>query len=287
VNNPDLEAAELTAVAMALTLIHQRHESGRVPNHMHYHNGVHTAGVVDRARALGAAMGMTPRHLLLTVIAAAFHDTVQRWFLVQGEGGVVSRKRLTGRDEVASAAEAVEAMSELGPSFTPEETGIVASAIIGTIPGWDIQTSTVAQPFLIAHPVIKAVALADLGAAGMDPAMYLRDGPALFAEENLDVMEALTHARRASDIPAAAQGFFRARYIAWLKVQPGFARGREARLRGELSDLEDSRRDAVLRLFSRFDESVAGAEAAIARAETLDFVTLMRQLEPSAFPEGE
>jgi hypothetical protein len=283
----ELERAADRAVAMALGLIRERHESGRVPGHMHYHNAVHTAGVIERAWSIGQAMGMSPRHLLLTVVAAAFHDTVQRWFAVQGEGGVVSRKRLTGRDEVASAAEAVEAMSGLGPSFTPQETGVVASAIVGTIPGWDAEASTVAQPFLIEHPIIKAVALADLGAAGMDPDMYLRDGPALFAEENIDVMEAVTNARRASDIPVAAQAFYRARYIAWLKVQPGFARGREARLHAELAGLDDAGRTAVFQLFSRFDESVAAAEAAVIEAEALGFVPLMRKLEPSAFPDED
>lgn len=282
----EFRTAEKKVTDLALGLIRDRYESGRVPDHMHYHNGVHTEGVIVRGRAIGEAMGMSQRHLLLTVIAAAFHDSVQRWFAVHGEGGVVIRKRLTGRDEVASAQEAVEAMSELGPHFTPEETGIVASAILGTIPGWDGEASTVAQPFLIEHPVIKAVGLADLGAAGMDPAMYLRDGPALFAEENLDIMEALASARRAADIPAAAQRFYSARYIAWLEVQPGFARGREVRLRGdELSGLDERSRQAVLRLFSRFDESVAMSEAAVALAERLDFVSLMRQLEPSAFPD--
>jgi hypothetical protein len=152
---------------------------------------------------------MTDRQLLLTVIAAAFHDSVQRWMAVEGEGGVVTRKRLTGRDEVASAAEAVEAMAGLNVRFSPDECGIVASAIIGTIPGWDGEFSTVCQPFLIEHPVIRAVALADLGSAGMDPIMYRRDGPALFAEENLDLMEAIMSARRAGDVAGTNQQFYR------------------------------------------------------------------------------
>jgi hypothetical protein len=176
---------------------------------------------------------------LLAIIAASFHDTVQRWVASEGEGGVVTRKRLTGRDEVASAAEAAEAMAALEIRFAPDEYGIVSSAIVGTIPGWDAEAATVSQPFLIEHPVIRAVALADLGSAGMDPVMYGRDGPALFAEENLDVMEAVMSAARASDIPEASQQVYRARYLAWLNVQPGFARGREYRLdNGELEGLD-------------------------------------------------
>jgi hypothetical protein len=285
VPNVKLHEAEREIVQMAITTIRERHESGQVPGHMHYHNSEHTIGVIDRARAIGQALGLSDRHLLLTVIAAAWHDSVQRWMEIEGEGGVVTRKRFTGRDEVASAAEAVDAMGEVDLRFSPEECGIVASAIVGTIPGWDGDQATVSQPFLIEHPVIRAVALADLGSAGMDPDMYRRDGPALFAEENLDLMEAITAVGSADEISVAMQGVYRARYIAWLKVQPGFARGRRTRLDSELADLDEPMRGRVLALFSRFDESVAAAEEAVRLAETLDFVTLMRQLEPSAFPD--
>jgi hypothetical protein len=252
---------------------------------MHYHNTEHTMAVIDRARAIGQALGVSDRHLLLIIIAAAFHDTVQRWVPSEGEGGVVTRKRLTGRDEVASAAEAAEAMAGLDIRFAPDEYGIVSSAIVGTIPGWDTAAATVCQPFLIEHPVIRAVALADLASAGMDPIMYGRDGPALFAEENLDVMEAVMAAEKASDIPETSQQFYRARYLAWLKVQPGFARGREHRLEhGELDGLEPSALARVRALFCRFDDSVAAAEAAIVAAQALGFVPLMRQLDARAFP---
>lgn len=281
----ELRKAERQVIDQAVALIRQRHESGRIPDHMHYHNSEHTIGVVERAQAIGQALGMSDRQLLLTVIAAAYHDTVQRWVAMEGEGGVVTRKRLTGRDEVASAAEAAEAMAGLEIRFTPDEYGIVSSAIVGTIPGWDNEASTVCQPFLIEHPVIRAVALADLGSAGMDPVMYGRDGPALFAEENLDLMEVVMAAERVSEIPEASQQFYRARYLAWLKVQPGFARGRENRLdNGELDGLDASAEARVRALFCRFEESVAVAEAAITAAQTLDFAPLMRQLDPRAFP---
>jgi hypothetical protein len=281
----EIRKAERQVIDQAIALIRERHESGRVPDHMHYHNSEHTIGVIGRARLIGQALGMSDRQLLLTAIAASFHDTVQRWVANEGEGGVVTRKRLTGRDEVASAGEAAEAMAALDLRFTPDEYGVVSSAIVGTIPGWDNAAATVCQPFLIEHPVIRAVALADLGSAGMDPVMYGRDGPALFAEENLDVMEAVMAAERVGEIPEASQQFYRARYLAWLRVQPGFARGRESRLdAGELDGLEPAAQARVRALFCRFDESVAVAESAIAAAQTLAFAPLMRQLDVRAFP---
>ena len=277
--------AAQTAIDQALALIRARHESGHVPEHMHYHNSSHTAGVVRRAEAIGRAMGISERHLLLTIIAAAYHDVVQRWVPVERMGGIVARQRLAGRDEVASAHEAVEAMAGLGVTFLPEEFGIVASAIIATIPGWDGEAGTVSQPFLVAHPVVSAVALADLGAAGMEPDIFVRDGPALFAEENLDLMSAILGVELAEAVPAADQERFRSRYINWLSVQPGFASGRRTRMEnGELDGLEPGVRERLLGLFCGFGRSVALAEDAVARAETLDFVPLMRQLDERAFP---
>jgi hypothetical protein len=120
----------------------------------------------------------------------------------------------------------------------------------------------------------------------MDPIMYRRDGPALFAEENLDLMEAIMSAPRARNIAATNQQFYRARYLAWLNVQPGFARGREFRLdNGELDGLEPAAHARVRALFRHFDETVAEAEAAVATAQALAFVPLMRQLDPRAFPD--
>jgi hypothetical protein len=283
--DPQLQHAAELVIERAVRLIRERHESGIVPTHLHYHNSEHTLGVVARAQAIGVAMEMSERHLLLTTIAAAFHDSVQHWGPVEKDDGIVMRKRSTGRDEVASGHEAVEAMVDLGVPFTPEEQGIVASAIVATIPGWDAEVPTVSQPFLIEHPVISAVAMADIGAAGMDPDMYRRDGPALFAEENLDLIGAVMAVQRGEDIDPATQERYRNRYIAWLEIQPGFAAGRRYRLENtELQGFAADTRQRVLALFSHFDESIAAAEAAAERARSLDFVPLMRQLDPRAFP---
>ncbi len=284
--NPEFERVAELAVSRAMALIRGRHESGRVPDHMHYHNSAHTAGVIARARTLGAVIGMSERHLLLTIIAAAFHDVVQRWVPVEKEDGVVRRQRMIGRDEVASAHEAVEAMADFGFPFTPEEQGIVASAILATIPGWDMAASTVSQPFLVHHPVVAALALADVGAAGMDPEIYRSDGPALFAEENLDLIIAVMAARKSDDIAPEDRARFRTRYIDWLKIQPGFARGRKQLLEnGELDGFQPAVRTRIMELFSRFEDSIAVAEAAIEQAEQLDFVPLMRLLDDRAFPD--
>lgn len=279
-------AAEAKVEAIALDSIRDRFESGRVPDHMHYHNSAHTAGVISRARAIGRAIDMPDRDLLLLVIAAAFHDIVQYWSPDPRDDGSIYRRRHAGRNEVASAFEAIEAMTQLDVDFMPEEQGIVASAIIGTIPGWDHECATVVQPFLVEHGVVRALALADIGSAGMDPAMYRLDGPNLFAEENLDIMGTLGRVRQSSDISQADQDAYRGRYVAWLRVQPEFARGRrECLVNGELDGLDEEHKARVEGLFCHFDQSIAAAEAAALDAETLPFVQLMRQLDPQAFPD--
>jgi hypothetical protein len=283
----DVKALGNTASEQALELIRSRFESGKVPTHMHYHNRVHTSGVIDKARQIGEALGMNERELLLTTIAAAFHDTVQEWVAVPKDNGAVNRVRHAGANEVASAKEAMDCMAGLGAPFTPEEKGIVASAILATIPGWGVPYSTVIQPFLKpdSHKVVRAVALADLGSSGMDPDMFLTDGPTLFAEENLDVMEALETAQTAADIAADKQETYRARYMGWLKIQPPFARGRQRYFAEvESASLDEESKARLHALFSRYEESIAAAEQALARAEAADFVTLMRQLDPKAFP---
>jgi hypothetical protein len=284
----DLKEAGNRAAEQALALVRERFEGGRHPNHMHYHNTIHTRGVIDKAMQIGEALGMSERELLLTQIAAAFHDSVQEWQAVSKDGGVVNRVRFAGANEVASAKEATDCMGNLGVPFTPEEKGIVATAILATIPGWGVPYSTVIQPFLKpdSHKVVRAVALADLGSSGMDPEMFLTDGPTLFAEENMDVIEALESARTGGDIPADKQESYKARYVGWLKIQPGFARGRQRYFAEvESASVDDESKQRLQALFSRYDESIAAAEESLARAETMDFVPLMRQLHASAFPD--
>jgi hypothetical protein len=285
-DNVDFLGIRERAADKALGLIRDRFEGGTVPNHMHYHNRVHTQGVIDKSLQIGAALGLDERQLMITGIAAAFHDTVQEWTSVTKDNGAVNRVRFAGANEIASAKEAMDCVAEVGAPLNPEEKGLIGAAILATIPGWGVPYSTVIQPFLKpdSHKIVRAVALADLGSSGMDPDMFLTDGPTLFAEENLDVTGALEKSTSPDEIDEATQESYRARYIGWLKIQPGFARGRQRYFADvESASLEGEDKERLQALFSRYDESIAAAEAAVARAEAADFVTLMRQLDPKAF----
>lgn len=286
-NARDFLASEMI-ISRANVLIRGRFEDVPLIQRLFYHNTVHTNGVMQRALGIAGAMHLPGRWVMLTQVASAFHDTVQKWDQVQKDDGVIVRQRRTGRNEMESVQEAVDAMTNAAPElvFSPEEYGIVASAIIATIPAWSVEHSTLIQPFLTpcSHPVVRAVALADVGSPGMDPEGFVKDTSTLFAEEQLDIMEAISKASRASDIDDATQEQYRKRYVSWIGAQVVFALGRQALLDSELRGLDCKARIRVKALFSRFDQSVEIANLARVRAMTIEFVPLMRQLLPQAFP---
>lgn len=288
-SSADDSLASDVITGQAMVLIKGRFEDVPPSLRLQYHNTFHTNGVRQRAVAIARAMGLSEREVIITDIAAAFHDTVQAWHAVEKGNGVVIRQRHAGQNEVASAQEAVDAMSEpfTTLTFTPKEYGVVASAIVATIHAWSGTFGTVIQPFLTAcnHPVARAVALADLGAAGMDPACFAHDCPTLFAEDQLDIMTTLMNAKRASDISEPIQYSYRSRYIAWIGSQIGFAKGRKALFEHEIEGIADTdARHRVRALFSHFDESIAAAEMVYDWARVTGFLPLMRRVLPGLFP---
>lgn len=80
--------------------------------------------------------------------------------------------------------------------------------------------------------VAQAVALADLGAAGMDgPQRLIRETYELFLEDNLDFARALSNV---NNISLSEQSNYRQRLLEWIQVQIDFVNGRKARLAVEL-----------------------------------------------------
>jgi hypothetical protein len=245
---------------------------------MDFHNVEHTRGVVHRTDNLLHAMGATPAERDLGKIAAAFHDVVQRWQENHTPDGRVLRKRFIGQNEAESAAEAVAWMKGNGADDA-RAAELVTAAILGTVPSWDGQNMTVAQPNVPAdaHPVVRAVALSDLGIPGMDGGLdFVETGDGLFREENLDVARALRGCTSRAHLPADVVEAYKARVVGWARGQVAYARGRRARLPIELGDLNGPARAAVEALFSRFDESIAAAELAVKQRESMPAWDVLR-----------
>ncbi len=254
---------------------------------MFHHACNHTKDVLSRAALIAAALGLSPHHVLLMQIGAAFHDVVQEWDPVEKGSGVIVRRRRTVLNEEKSVAEARSFMKTLPMNFHEWERKEVDASILATVAEWNEAHQTVVQPNLTvkSHRLVLAVALADLGAAGMDPVSFIRDGWTLFAEDQIDIAMTLSAARRSEDIDEVVQEKYRERFLAWLSTQAAFARGRKELFFHEVQGLDVAATQRMRMLFSHFDESIAAADEECDRFETMDFVSLARHLVPDAFPD--
>lgn len=268
-------------------------------NRLPFHNRRHTLDVIRRTRALLEAMrgggAITERDVKIGMLAGSFHDTVQRWEesrVKWQENGKevenhekVMRRRFAGENEEASAAEAIafmdRAIEESGDPglFSEDDKRVVAEAIGVTVPGFNPEKGTVVQPNLKekSSPIALAVALADLGTAGMDgPEKFAREGDALFREENLDILE--VPQKPLNEIPEDQKEYYRKRMLGWSKFQAVFATGRRALLEEELRGIPEGVRDNVKKLFSRFDETIESAKKIGERRDNMTFEELLRDM---------
>jgi hypothetical protein len=186
-------------IAYALDLLRSRYEGNSDPDEdMPFHCAEHTAGVIHRTAALLRAMGAVEREYQMGLLAAAFHDTVQRWAPATTPDGKVLRRRFSGPNEIDSAAEAVAWMRQADGAFGEPDYELVTRAILATIPGWDAENGTVFQPHLTADApaAVRAVALADLGIAGLDAGAFVMTGDQLFREAEVVVRPELSRSCR-------------------------------------------------------------------------------------------
>jgi hypothetical protein len=250
-----------------------------------YHNTQHTGNVIRRTKAILGAIRDADRTALseqlikLGGFIAAWHDTVQKYEINEVTDGAFTkeiRRRFIGGNEKESADEAIDYMRSLNHSpFSDEDEEFVHQGIHVTIPGPDLKQGTMIQPYLTGESnlVTRAVALADLGTAGMDgPQEFILGGNAFFREENIDIHKALQHPESLS---AAQKEFFRKRMITWSEGQEKFATGRKELLNTELDGLSEEEQLAVRNLFNTFDESIQGAQAKTERRKEMSFEELV------------
>lgn len=250
-----------------------------------YHGHWHTSSVIRRAdRIAGAVKRACPSllsdwHWELSGIAAAFHDIVQNWETSPGQDDRVIRRRLTGRNEAASAEEAIRAMREF-VGYSADDELLVEEAIHATVPGWDPRNNTVLQPNLFpdSPSVVRIVALADLAGAGMDgPECFLEEGARLFREDQIAMGTVIRSLSARSDI-SSKQEDYKERLLAWLRTQAGFVCGRQARLEEELGNWPEPAKQAVRELFCHFPASIAAAETVVQTYEQMDWWSIAQEI---------
>lgn len=289
-NSEMLKSAADQAEKAALEMLKKFETSPDSKENLAFHNQEHTKAVIERTNTILEAIQevepslVSDRDASLARIASAFHDVVQEWQESPVDGKVM-RKRFIGTNEEKSAEAAIEFMrgvnKEAGKDvFTFADGETIKLAMKATVPGFDGKLGTVVQPGLTNESgiVARALALSDLGTAGIDgPEKYLPEGDALFREENLDILEALS--TRAGSLTDDEKTAFLKRINGWTGFQSVFAAGRKARFETEVAGLplqvQEKLRSEV---FNKFDESIEAAKAKAERRAKLSFEEAARDM---------
>lgn len=221
---------------------------------------------------------LTLKHIALGKISAEFHDIRQRW---EEENG--KRKRLTGKNEEESAEVTAQFLQRMnakyrqhGTIFTPEDIDLVKTSIIATTPA--LKDDKLIQPLLTpdSHPVTVALCMSDVKGPLIDgPETFIPDGDALFREDNMDIMRALTE-RGVKGLSKREKEDFRKRMIDWLKSQIVFVKGQQELVDLDLRAIPEPGRSKVRKLFQRGDESIEALMKVIEERDRIeDFESLV------------
>ncbi len=262
-----------------------------------YHGPEHTGGVVGRSEIMlqaleAAGVHLSPKHKALAKIAASFHDIFQ-FYGVDDAGGKEVMQRRAPKNETYSAEAACRAMRALdeesgGALFTEEDYTLVTDAIMATVPKWNPELKTTYQPNLKPDSplIVRILAIADLGTSGFNSKEFLKEGDALFREEQLDLADAFESLARiqrsqaqgvrlSEEDEAALTDFaqkkesYRERMLAWSASQPTFAEGRKLLFNQEIDNatLGPEAKDVLKSLFSdeEFNRSIALSRAVASR----------------------
>jgi|SRR3989344_6828108 len=206
----------------------------------------------------------------------------------------ILRKR--GENETKNGEEGRKFMQDVNDRFgrrifVPGDVEVCRAVLDVTIPTWVNELGTVIQERLSAGSSIEAklAALTDIGAAGEDPAQFIREGNGEFKEVRTGITKAIVRARRDQDgvpiLGTKGQVYVMGEIRTWLPGQIKWAEGRKSRLDEELAHFGDPRVIQVLkqRQYHRFDQSIAWAQSRAydsGRKSFAELLVLMGYLEP-------
>ncbi|MDA2935860.1 hypothetical protein MYX06_01425 [Patescibacteria group bacterium AH-259-L05] len=276
----------------ALEKIKQRFEQAKNPDdNLDFHNRDHTNKIVQRVEYILSTIQhadsslLTSHDVKIGCLAGAFHDVIQNYDKDKQDGKFekIIRKRHTSDNEKDSAKEAIKFMKQANQEegkevFTEQDMKTVQEAIEATIPGDILKNNTVIQPNLTKDSslITRAVALADLGAAGLDGAeAFLADGDNFFREENMDIADAVKNIKNLTN---EQKEYYKKRMITWAEFQPKFAQGRKDSLDKELKGIPGTAKDAVRALFNKFDESIQAAQERAEKRKTMSLEELAEDM---------
>lgn len=235
---------------------------------LYYHTREHISGVQQRANVIfqairpdlevsikdDAAPNYIARMQLLLDICATAHDMVQ--IFVQDTQPHKPRRREPGVSEAATIKKLFEYINILNQQqcnqdvnnparFTDTDLLIIHDAIAATICIYEPSEQAIYQPALYdaskpISPIARIIALADIGALGMEGVTaYEQEGSLLFLEENPDVIPILLNQEiktLASDNPELYENI-RQRLLKRAGFQVSFAKSRLNRYIHEIEGL--------------------------------------------------
>lgn len=282
VENP-FESAVEKGIDAALTKI-KRDFEGRenFSENLPYHNTGHTRFMVTRVGMILQALHsidpelVTSRDIKVGKLAAAFHDIVQGYEIVDGR-----RKRKIGDNERDSAF-ILESYMRNEEVFKENEIEDAKEAILVTEPSWLMispKEGTVIQPRLSQESRIipRIVALVDINLAGLSQELFIQSGSALFREENLDIGEDLKKIIDGTLSMDKEEGY-RKRILGWTNSQIGFAKGREILFPKEIWGITIPMQRRLVQMFSFFEESEKKAQKVLEKRENIDLPGLIADL---------
>ena len=227
---------------------------------LYYHTRDHVSNVVRRTNQIFqivspdwkvASDELSQMELLLDLCAVA-HDMVQI-FVPQIEAHT-SRQRMPGTSEMATIERLLEYINGLNQQLekyapdsparlTDEDITIIRDAIAATICAYDPTEQAIYQPDLYDQnkslsPVARILALADIGALGIDGVkVYNQEGSLLVLEENLDLIPLVLNGTIYTlDSDMELYHNIHKRLLKRCRFQVNFAKSRLARFEREVAD---------------------------------------------------
>lgn len=209
-----------------------------------YHAYAHSWRVARDAAMLAERMGCRPSDVNLARVGGFAHDAYRTWREVSDAEHWAVRRADSPLDESGSAAELVrfclryDATGAIGPAS--HEVAIMVASIMATSPRFG-PVDDVTQPLLdrASHPVVRAVALADINAAALaftsDRVFEaLCDMDRIFRERELGIERVLRSTKMRSELSSDVAARIRERITLAMYRSTMFLCSRESRLNEEL-----------------------------------------------------
>ena len=255
------------SIAQIKTFALQEFDREIVQKQLYYHTRDHINNVQRRADKIFevvcpywsasnqvTAIDISRRKLLLDLCAIA-HDMVQ--VFIAPTQAHAPRRRQPGVSEMATIERLLDYINQLNQwlqsaptspaRLTDEDIEIVRDAIAATICAYDSTEQAIYQPDLYNpnksfSPVARIIALADIGALGIDGVeVYNQEGSLIVLEENLDliplILDGTIYSLKSNNFELYQN--IQKRLLNRCRFQVNFAKSRAARLEREIADFPE------------------------------------------------